>query len=317
MWNRVNYYDDPLLRHEMTFEELAAKIGTSGIFSGTDVDTATQSALLDYFLFDRLCDREARFLWLWRRRVNAYYPVYREQLSMWEARRAEAWFFDNYKKQTTQHDGTFTLDETTKTEILRELERILSDIFSGKTTGTGKSSGTTDHTGDTDGETAENRTGAETGKNRGFSFNYPESNYSGGVIPYDIDNNPVVEFINTQNDGLNKSNTTDTANGTSEQHDTYKDDRSDEYTQSGTTDNTDDQTTKETSEENANGTRDQNTETHWTEIVNRQGDNLNALAAELLDQLPRTDFFRQFADHLEPCFQKAFLLDELIEERGE
>ena len=312
MWI-YDYAKDPLLSHEMTMEELVTKIGQPAVFAGTEVDDATQSSLIDFFLLDRLCDKEKRFLWLWRRRLNLYYPIYKEQLEMWEERRAEKWFFDNFKEETTQHDGTFKLDENTKVELMRELERKFADIFSSKTTGTGTSDGTTAHTGDTNSTGTENSEDNGNSKNRSFAFNYPESNYQGGVIPYDMDNNPSVEFINTQADALGKTDNTHSGNTENEGHETADDERHDEYKQSGTTDNTDDSMTNETGNENTTGERGQETETHWTEKVNRQGDNLNALARELIEQIPLTNFFKELTDKLQVCFQSTYLLDELME----
>lgn len=309
-----NYDNDPLLRHEVTLEELVADIGLDGVFDGTDVDTATRTAIADFFMLDRLCDTKKQFLWVWRRNLNLYYPIYKEQADMWAERKTRTWFFDNFKDETRQHDGTFKLDETTKAELLRELSSAVKDIFASKIHSEGDESAASVHTGSADASETDAYTNGSTGKNRTFSFNYPESNYQGGVLPYELSNNPNVEFINAQSDGLSKSDDTHNGSDSRESHDESDDKTTREFATDGTTDNTDDRKTEENSVDNSTGEHAQQTETHWTERVNRQGDNLNQLAAELIAQIPATNFFKELIGHLKPCFQQTYLVDELIEE---
>lgn len=271
----IDWKDDPIFKPQITFEEILAKTDP---YEDTEVDEATQKKLNNFFLLDHLCDTEKRFLWFWKRKLGIYYPIYKEQCEMWAERKLYKWFFDNYKDQTTTHDGSFHLSEQTVAELKAQLERTIKDILNANST------------------TDSNDTSTTNGKQRAFAFAYPESNFSGGVIPYDLDNNPTVEFISTQTDSLNRS-TTD-----SESH---------SETDSNSTDN---QTTKEDSAQNSSGTRGQDTSTHWKETVNRQGDNINSLALELINALPQTDFFKQLTDKLKPCFQNIFILDETLEE---
>lgn len=310
------YSDDPSLRHEMTLEELKEKIGQPAVFAGTTVDEETQNQLLDFFLLDRLVAPQKQFLWYWRRRLNLYYPIYKEELEMWAERKTEKWFFDNHKKETKTHDGTFKLDEETKAELQRTIARTVADVFAGTTSGTGKSSGTTERSSDSTGESSDTYANGSEGKDRNFSFNYPESNYQGGVIPYDLNNNPVVEFISTQGDHLDKSSDTHNGSGSDERHDTGDEIRSDQYENSGTNDHTNNTTADETDGETSTGTRGQETTTHWEESTDRQGDNLNALVDELITQIPSTNFFKKLTDKLKPCFQHTYLLDEIMEEDG-
>ena len=108
------YDRDPILRHEITFSELVEKLGSIEVYKNTSVNAETQNALNDFFAFDRLCDKEKKFLWFWRRRLNLFYPIYAQELEMWKERKTEKWFFDNYKNDSITHDGTFSLDEDTK-----------------------------------------------------------------------------------------------------------------------------------------------------------------------------------------------------------
>lgn len=310
----INYSDDPFLKHEPTLEELVDKIGQQAVFAGTDVDVVTQNSLIDFFLLDRLCDTQKRFLWLWRRNLNLWYPIYKQELDMWAERRAEKWFFDNFKNEERTHDGTFHLDEETKVELLRELERTINDVFSSKTHGEGENSGKSDGTTAGNSEGTDEYQDGSNGKRRSFSFNYPESNYSGGVIPYDIENNPSVEFISTQGDGIDKTNDNHTGSDTKRTDGENHDTNSGNYTQDGTVDNTNNQTSKEGTGENTTGNRGQDTQTHWKETLKRQGDNLNSLAEELINQIPTTNFWNKFTRKMKTCFQTTYLVDELLEE---
>lgn len=395
MFNFYDYNVNFELRHQITLDELETKIGKNRIFEGSNVDDVTKDEILDYFRFDRLCDEEKRFLWYLKRNLRKYYPIYKDEIEMWASRKALEWFFDNYKDEIHTHDGTFELDENDKKQITHELERIINDVFdgtitnngktnskqddvthsegTGKDTGTnsgtsrdttheegsqngnGSQSGTSSDTTHEEGETTDSYTDNDNAKRRGFSFVYPESNYSGGVIPYDLDSNPSVEFISTQNDGIEKSTKTHNGTGTSEndsesngttssnyenestnendverngttsgEYESNREESTDgtasrvgEETKTNTqkTDNTDDSTTNETSKDNEDDTRKQNTKTNWTETIRRQGDNINKLSMELIEELPTTNFFETFMNKLSICFQKTYIEDELLEER--
>lgn len=313
MWWIPNWSNVPEFKREEYFKDLVAEVGDDVVYRGTGVDTATRATLDDYFAYDFLCDKQERFLWLWRRALLEAYPIYADQMEQWKERKAYKWYFDNIKDNTKTHDGTFKLDEDTKAELLRDINRALEDvaktILDTDTTNISKSTGTSH----TDNDSSTNGTSADTGKDRQFAFNYPESNYSGGVIPYDLDNNPSVEFISTQGDTVSKSNNQheDSTTSTEDGKTTGTEDA--KGTVDTTTDYTDkqDETTKQT--DNQTATHGQETETHWTETTTYKGDSLNSLARELLDMLPTTDFFNQFVCKLKKCFMNDFLFDEVEE----
>lgn len=273
-----NYYEEVTNQDEFFKINPLVKDLEIDIFDKADIDEVTKDAVKDYFLYDRICINDTdKWQWLFRRRINTYYPIYKDQLDIWANRKTYEWYFDNYKDQTTIHDGEGSLTEAVDIKTQRELERLIKDIFKGNITSTG-SSDSEDNT-----------------KSRSFAFQYPESNYSGGVIPYDLDNNPNVEFISTQGDSIGKStNHTDTESETD-------------------TSNTDNNTTNETDTTNTDQDRKQNTTTDWKQTVSRQGDNINKLASELLTDVQRTDFFKQFIDKLRPCFQNVFTVEEWLD----
>ena len=182
-------------------------------------------------------------------------------------------------------------------------------------------------------------TSAENGKTREFTFNYPESNYQGGVLPYDMTNNPSVEFINSQGDRLTK--TDKTSNGTTGENNNVHSEGSasgsstenasdqritNDSRAQDATDNTDEtKTTNRTDNRNAsandntteNGTKATDIEETINEIKTHQGDNLNKLAEDLINQIPTTNFFKQFTAVLYKNFQQCYLVDEIIEEMDE
>lgn len=318
MWNNLyDYENDIMTSHEMTFHELCEKLGLSEVFSGTSVDATTQNDILNYFLLDRLCAPEKRFLWLFRRRLNIYFPIYKNEVDMWAERTAEKWFFDNFKEEIRNRKGTGTEQEDTTTELRKAFERIFSDTFTGKRIGGGTGESSTDTNGATQDHGETESSGNENGKTRGFAFAYPESNYQGGVIPYDLNNDPSVEFISTQNDGISKSNTissgTSNSNGSTEDHTTSNN----SYSNSEDTNNSGSSKANETGTDTGTGARSKSSADTVDETVRRQGDNINKLAEELISQIPTTDFFKKFMDKISDCFQKVYLLDELLEEKEE
>lgn len=310
------YSDDPMLRHQMTFEELEAKIGREKIFEKTNVDAETQEKLSDFFALDRLCDNEKRFLWFWRRRLAQWYPVYTDELSAWAERKTMAWFFDNYKTEHKEHSGNVKLDETTKTELQRTLQRVFEGLLKGTEGQTSSSKSQTDTNGTSENSHSGSDKRDSSGKDRQFSFDYPESNYQGGVIPYNIDDNPNVEFISTQADKLTKN----TESGSEQSSDSGETSGNESNEQSGKLDinrqQNDNQTTNDTEHQNGNGEKQARTDETWQEDTKRQGDNINKLLDELLATIQNTDFFHRFTKRLRPCFQTSVLVDEIYEEDG-
>lgn len=276
----LNYYDNDLLRHFETLEELKSDIGQNEIYKGCISDSETNDKLTDFFLLDRLGTYRKRFLWLYRRRINVYYPIYKDQLDLWASRKTYEWFYDNVKGEWLTHDGVYKLDEWSKTQLLKEITKNVIDNFTQHT----DEQGTSDTT--------------EKGKTRQFAFNYPESNYTGGVIPYDIDSNPSVEFINTQQDAITKN---ESHTETQDEQDISSKDVND---------------TKQNENADNSGQHGEASQTNYIEHKSKQGDNINKLLIDLLDELPSTDFFRQFTDKLKPCFQNTYLVDEVLEEEG-
>lgn len=288
----------------MTFREARSKFD---VWEGTSVLEEDKNLLITALDLEVLCDENMdTWLFYWKRALLLNYPVYRDQVTMWAERKMKNWFFDNFKEIVTEHEGTFHLDEATKNEITENILRSMNDVFSGKMNGeTNRKINLSEHS-DSDGNTHNEYEDNTNAKGREFMFNYPEANYTGGVIPYDLDNDPNVEFLSTQHDSISRSNTQH--DGSSEYSDNT--DRTSDTTENTATENesnsTDDRNEEEKKGREDYGERAQDTVTHWIEKVNRQGDNINSLADSLIAQIPMTDFFRQFLDKILICFKREF-----------
>ncbi len=361
MFNYLNYSDFTELKHRKTLQEIVEEKGYNAIFAGTDVDAATQTALISYFAQDRINAPFDKWQWQFKRNLNTYYPVYKDELEMWEERKTKEWFFDNVKSSTLNRDITQDLDETTQQTLTQALTEAIQATMNETATldrdNTKHGTGTTDvsdsgsqtqngsfsnnsETDDTKSATeTTNKTTAENSKNRNFGFNYPESNYQGGVIPYDLTNNPSVEFINSQADRLDNKNVTE--NGTRTNSETGRTES--EETGTNTVNNTDSRTTNTETETNITDNTDEtatkaqtnaknttkndtrnNNKTRALDVVNNiietrthQGNDINMLADQLIKAIPAANFFKQFTAILYKNFQQCYLVDEILEEMEE
>lgn len=288
----------------MTFREAAKKID---IWEGTGVLEEDKKNLHTALDLEVLCDERIDvWLFYWKRALLMNYPVYRDQAEMWLERKLHKWLFDNFKEIVTEHEGTFRLDETTRNDIVSNIMRNIHDDLTGTFQGTTTRNSDTTERIDEDGASEDHSEDETNSKTRAFSFSYPESNYTGGVIPYDIEDNPSVEFINSQSDSIGRTNSVH--DGTSEYTSgTDRTGHTTEITKTDSTTNSDEDRTEEQDETKTDeGVKGQDTLTHWIEKVNRQGDNLNSLVDGLIAQIPMTDFFKQFVDKMLVCFKRTF-----------
>lgn len=200
---------------------------------------------------------------------------------MWEQRIILGWFKDNDKlNKTVTAEDINTVGKEVRSAI-DKIDVVAKDVFDGNT------------------DENQNTNTSSNGKSRDFAFVYPESNYSGGVIPYDLDNNPNVEFISTQADNVNRSSASTEQSGNTK------------------TDSTTDSTSTTNEESSSNADTTGNTDRDVTTTFTYTGTDISTLADQILAQLPATDFFRQFAEKLQGCFQRVYLVDEQLEEEGE
>lgn len=286
--------------------------GIEWIFENTGVDDITQSALYNFFELDRLCCHSAiKWRWMWRRNLALYYPIYKQELEMWSEYRSLEWLYDKDKVNQKLHTEISKTGEVTK-EVEKE-ERTGSRTQD--TTGRGESSGTGSSTSHQDGNgtsnSSDDTTTDTTGKERAFSFNYPEANYQGGVIPYDIENNPSVEFISNQADRINKSNTVTHTEGTSGYENESNGKDTSEYSDNWESSGSLDEGTKSNTDATKDGTRDSKNELIYHDRYDYDGNNIVDLADKIINMLPNANFFKKFVDKMSICFSQNYDTDRI------
>lgn len=296
----------------LTFNEAVQKYGDR-MYNGIEIDESTKASLLEYFGYMNISIHDPnRWISLWRRNLRMYINVYNQELDMWKEYRTEEWFYDKIKLNDKKHTETTSLTENVKRQIERDLNRTFGEIYRSIVEGnsSGDNSNTINRTNsqDTNNENHE----ISNGKDRSFSFNYPESNYTGGVIPYDLNNNPVVEFISQQADSLNRKNT-DQDGST---HLTGKDDSTEKgnYTNNtnGTEDRNTDQNSNETEDTGSNEDRTNTVTNEYTDHYEYDGSNIIDLANKMINLIPQSNFFLELVKHLEQLFCHVFSEDEIM-----
>ena len=294
-----------------TFKEISDEFGQE-LYEGTTVDDLTKTALLNYFKFSKISDPvKPKWVWMWQRNMNLFYPVYETELSMWKEYRENEWFYDKQKVNNKTHTEMTELTEDVKKELNRNLDRVFNQRYNGTTSQSGTGNNKTNATNETEQTTETNETNNTNGKNRNFNFNYPEANYQGGVIPYDLNNNPSVEFINTQADALNQENQNKNNNTTDNTTQTQEEEQNSTFSNSGTEANTTDQTQNDTETQNDAENRNQNIHNIYTDEYLYDGSNIIDLADKMIDLIQKANFFKNFVNHLERCFVHSYDSDDL------
>lgn len=309
-------WNNPYCMDEEMFCELVERIGNDAIYGTVLTDAATISALNEYFARDRLCDYDKAFIWLYRRAIMRAYPVYKDSMDLWKERLVKGYFWDNQKSISTTTDrDRVKVGDLTK-DIIGDVDRRIKEILDGNAVTDFTSTRNTDVKTTDDSTTTGTIDQTVNSKNRQFAFNYPESNYTGGVIPYDLDNNPSVEFLNTQADGVARENTHTESESVTNEQGTSDTDENYVSNQKHKTDNT----TSKTDDTDSTTNTKQNTKDtdNIDEIVIREytATDITDITDKVLAELPITDFFAQFADKLQPCFQRVYLADTNLRERG-
>lgn len=108
-------FNNCLIKETKTLEELIDEIGQATVFSGTEVDEATQNALIEWLFDYKLCsDDDRKFLRYFRRRLNNLYPMYLSQVRVMTVRENLDPFVVHYFERLEKRQGTGT-EATTKT----------------------------------------------------------------------------------------------------------------------------------------------------------------------------------------------------------
>lgn len=297
-----------------TFKEMVDRYGDQ-LYQNIDIDDLTKTQLNEYFKYLRICDRvEEKWIWMWKRNLSMWIYTYNNEKGMWQDYRTNEWFYDKVKHNDKTHTESTDLTDDLRRQIDRTLNRTFKEVYAATLngSGTGNTSGK-DSNSQTNTENGTN-TGTESGKGRNFSFNYPEANYQGGVIPYDLENNPSIEFINVQNDAINKNDTTNTTQSTQNTENEGTNSQNSEYTNKETNDHTNDQTSGDTGNETQTEGRTQKIANEYKDIYEYDGSNISDLATKMVELIRDTNFFKELCDHLMVCFNCIYTCDDLDEE---
>lgn len=313
----MELWSDCVYRYPKPFKtmgELRVQIGTDGIFEGTDVDEKTRAAICDYFENDHLCANDKMFLWLFRRELWKHYPIYQTQLAAWAERTTLEWLHDLRDKETKIHYGHEEINAHDLGNLKRVVSRAVSETINSEASADSDANGTKDHSGTVDQNASDARDSNSSTTGRAFNFGYPESNYTGGVIPYDLKNTPSVEFIDTQADAL--SSTASHENGSSESNtkDNYKDNTNDtahSESSSSTDRNTDD---NETATQGTEGNSRRLSDDNYTDTFIYDRADLENIIQKILNTIPMTNFFEQLIRKLDGCFMHTFIQEEVHNE---
>lgn len=231
------------------------------IWDGLDiVETQDKTLISDYFEREYIGTSDiSDWLWLWKRRILKWYPLYLDEKNAWLERKGYKWLWDNQVTRKLTHD-----EEGTRNYNLAADSKTVMD---------------------SDTTTSSTDTGSSNDKNRSFAFAYPESNYSGGVVPYDLNNDPSVEFISTQGDTMSKENHEDEHSGRSNTDMTSDTTKTDKYT--------------------SDNTRD------YIDTWDARGNDLADILPKIMAGIEASDYFNRFTNKLKPLFLNILLTDEL------
>lgn len=199
-----------------TFEEVIEQEGASAIYSGTNVNAATQAILFDWFADLYICtgDNIPKFIRYYRRQLNVLYPIYLDYLKLELVRDDMDPFITEYITRTHEDEktssgtntksGTSTIaDSGTITDVLDSETVRTPDLT---TSGTNSNQETRNLAGSSETDSTHNEEGQADGKQRTVNIAYPEANLNS--LPIDIDNMPTnINYASSEQDQFSRQNT--------------------------------------------------------------------------------------------------------------
>lgn len=197
-----------------TFEQVIEDKTAQVVYSGTNVNSATQGALLEWLFDLNICtgDDEDKFCRYYRRYLNMYYPLYVDYLKLEVARGNMDPFIQELMTRTHEDEKTLsgsatrantgTVSDTGRTEDTSESTSVRTPDIT--VAGTNSNTETRDlaSTSETDGTHHEE--GETNSKSRNVNIAYPEANLNS--LPIDIDNMPTtIDYASAEADGFGKT----------------------------------------------------------------------------------------------------------------
>ena len=214
----------------MTFDDIITKRGQATVFSNTDVDTATQNALVDWFFDYGLCTDEKddpqgdKFLRYFQRNCNLYYPRYAQLLRVLQVKEnLDPYVTDYLEEVVNRVDSTTGNSETTRTPDLTRTETTTPTVE----TTTTRTPNTTDtsvitggHTDTRTPNTTSTTDTENTSKTDAFGISYPESQLTGVSLDVDVTATRDIDYASSESisgaSGVGSSTTTETGTETNQ-----------------------------------------------------------------------------------------------------
>ena len=224
----------------MTFQELNDQIGAEAIYTGTNVDLATQAVILDWcgerYLSMEPNENVSKWLTRYRRNLNSKYPIYMDYLRIESVRSNFDPFITDFMERVHEDKGSSSetgFNSRSGTESKTDGETTTTDNTQTRTpdlttssvsNGTSQTTGTSQNINQLVGQVIDHRDEEATdeGKARSISIAYPEANMGG--IPTDIDSFPSdIDYASGEGDNLTKNTHEGNSDSTSSTNNTTTD----------------------------------------------------------------------------------------------
>ena len=198
-----------------TFEQVIENQTAEVVYSGTNVNAATQGALLEWLFDLNICtgDDETKFCRYYRRYLNMYYPMYLDYLKLEVVRSEMDPFITELMTRTHEDEkaltgsatkaNTGTVSDSGSVQDVTDSETVRTPDLTTSNTNTNletRDLATTSETDATHHEESETNS-----KDRKVAIAYPEANLN--ALPIDIDNMPTtVDYASSEADGFGRVN---------------------------------------------------------------------------------------------------------------
>lgn len=198
-----------------TFEEVIQEKGAGTVYSGTNVNLATQGALLEWLFDLNICtgDDVTKFLRYYRRQLNMNYPLYLDYLKLETVRSNMDPFVQELMTRTHEDEKSLSGTESstgTSSVTGSGTVRDVSDTTTIRTPDitvatTSNNTETRDLAGSSETDSTQHTEGQEDSKSRAVAIAYPEANLNS--LPLDIDSMPTsVDYASSEQDNFGRRN---------------------------------------------------------------------------------------------------------------
>ena len=201
-----------------TFEEVIESEGASAVYSGTNVNLATQSILFDWLadLYISTGDDIPKFKRYYKRQLNMIYPIYLDYLKLELVRDQMDPFITEYVTRTHEDEKSLSGTDTKTGSSTVSDSGTVQDVLDSQTVrtpdltteGTNSNLETRNLAGTSESDSTHNGESEDNQKQRQVTIAYPEANLNS--LPIDIDNMPTnVDYASGEIDSFMKAGHTE------------------------------------------------------------------------------------------------------------